>query len=140
MNDAAFLELLASYEQALEAARRSLVIARELADAHQDGRRLPDAAVTAYRNGLARDEETFAAIAGQGGAVSRVVSDALRREMSSEGRMTHSRELRVSTRALGLQRRMYKAKWLAEDATAVVDALLPDHPAVLARDFYGGGE
>jgi hypothetical protein len=65
LTDAAFLELLASYEQALEAARRSLVIARELADAHHDGRRLPDATVTDFLNGLARDEDTLQELRGK---------------------------------------------------------------------------
>jgi hypothetical protein len=37
-----------------------LTIARELADAHHDGRRLPDATVVAYRNGLERDEARLA--------------------------------------------------------------------------------
>ncbi len=55
MNDAAFLKLLASYEAALEAVRRTLTIAQTLTDAHRTGRRLPDVIIDAYATGLDRD-------------------------------------------------------------------------------------
>lgn len=55
MNDAAFLELLASYEAAVAAAKRNLSIAQTLTDAHRSNRRLPDAVVDDYVTGLARD-------------------------------------------------------------------------------------
>jgi hypothetical protein len=48
MTDPSHLELLASYEEALEAARRSLTIARELAEAHRSGQRPHEAALTTY--------------------------------------------------------------------------------------------
>jgi hypothetical protein len=60
VTDAAFLELLASYEAALEAAKRSLTIAQALTEAHQTGRPLPDAVVVAYAAGLERDEARLA--------------------------------------------------------------------------------
>ena len=63
--DTAYQELLASYEAALETAKRSLTIARELADAQQDGRRLPEAVITAYRASIARDEDTWQALRGK---------------------------------------------------------------------------
>jgi hypothetical protein len=47
VTDVAFLELLASYEQALKAADRSLTIARAFAESHVAGTRLPDAVVHA---------------------------------------------------------------------------------------------
>lgn len=59
MGHAAFVELLANYEEALEAVRRSLTIARELVDALNDGRPLSESVITAYRASLARDEETL---------------------------------------------------------------------------------
>ena len=57
--------------------------------------------------------------------VQRLVQDALTREMSDESRRTRARTIGASARALGLQRRMQEAEWLAEGATAVVDALMP---------------
>ena len=48
MTDAAFLKLPASYEAALEAARRSLTIAKTVAEAHDSGRRLPAATMSSY--------------------------------------------------------------------------------------------
>jgi hypothetical protein len=58
MTDASHLELLASYEEALEAARRSLTIARELAEAHRSGQRPHEAALTTYLASIERDEDT----------------------------------------------------------------------------------
>jgi hypothetical protein len=59
MTDASHVELLASYEEALEAARRSLKIARELAEAHRSGHRPHDAALTTYLASIERDEDTL---------------------------------------------------------------------------------
>ena len=67
-HDVAYLELLSGFEQALEATKRSLTIARELADAHHDGRRLLDAVVTTYRAAIARDEDTLQALRAKIGA------------------------------------------------------------------------
>jgi hypothetical protein len=50
MTDAAFLELLADFEQSLEATRRSLVIAEALIEAQRSGRRLPDASGQCLRS------------------------------------------------------------------------------------------
>jgi hypothetical protein len=47
-------------EQALESAKRSLAIARELIDAHRSGRRPPEAVITAYLHGVERDEAQLA--------------------------------------------------------------------------------
>ena len=48
MTDAAFLELLASCEAALNVADGSMTIARALAQAHRDGVPPPDTLVDAY--------------------------------------------------------------------------------------------
>lgn len=56
MTDAAYLELLAGFGQSIEAAQRSLTIARELAEAHRSGQRPPEAVITAYLHGMERDE------------------------------------------------------------------------------------
>jgi hypothetical protein len=56
MTDDAFRELLASYEAALEAARRSTTLARTLAEGYRSSQRPPEDVIEAY---LARinDEE-----------------------------------------------------------------------------------
>ena len=59
MTDASHLELLAAYEEALEAARRSLKIARELAEAHRSGQRPHEAALATYLTSIERDEDTL---------------------------------------------------------------------------------
>jgi len=48
MNDAALLDLLASYESALAAASRIIAIARALAEGHRSGLRPPDDIIEAY--------------------------------------------------------------------------------------------
>ena len=48
MSDAAFLELLASYEAVLDLADGNMSIARTLAEAHNYGVRPPDGLVNAY--------------------------------------------------------------------------------------------
>ena len=55
MNDAAFLELLASYEAALDVAHRSMTIAQVLAEGHRDGVPPPDALIDAYLARADRD-------------------------------------------------------------------------------------
>jgi hypothetical protein len=57
MSDTAFLELLAAYEAALDAARRSLTIALALADSHRSGVRLPDAVLDPYEMTVSTDKE-----------------------------------------------------------------------------------
>lgn len=56
-DDAAYLELLASYEAALDAPNRTMRIAQAFADAHASGRRLPETVATAYCAQLDRDDE-----------------------------------------------------------------------------------
>ena len=56
MTTSLFPELLASYEAALGAAKRSLAIARALADGHRAGVRPPEDIVEAYIVRLDRDE------------------------------------------------------------------------------------
>ena len=60
MNDAAFLELLASCEAALSAAKRSVTIARALAEGCCAGVRPPDDVVEAYLACAHRDEAHLA--------------------------------------------------------------------------------
>lgn len=60
MTDAAFLELLASYEAALKAATRSLTIARTLAEAHRSGLHPPEVILEAYLATIERDEAQLA--------------------------------------------------------------------------------
>jgi len=62
MTDAAFLELLASYAAALAAARRSLTIARTLAEAHRSGLRPPEFILDAYLVTIDRDEAQLAVL------------------------------------------------------------------------------
>jgi hypothetical protein len=59
MTDAAYLELLASYEAALDAAQRSLTIAQALTEAHRNGRPLPEAVIVVYASNLERDEASL---------------------------------------------------------------------------------
>jgi hypothetical protein len=56
MRNAALVELLASYEAALNTAERSLRIARALADGCRSGLRPPDEVVEAYLACVERDE------------------------------------------------------------------------------------
>lgn len=62
MTDAAFLELLASYAAALAAARRSLTMARTLAEAHRSGLRPPEFILDAYLVTIDRDEAQLAVL------------------------------------------------------------------------------
>ena len=62
-DDAAYLELLAGFEQGLEATKRSLTIARELAEAHRDRQHPHEAVNTTYLASIARDEDTLPACA-----------------------------------------------------------------------------
>ena len=55
MTDTAYLELLASYEAALDAADRSLIIVRELTDGLLDGQLPPADAVRAHALQVDRD-------------------------------------------------------------------------------------
>ncbi|MCA1586236.1 MAG: hypothetical protein LC791_16175 [Acidobacteria bacterium] len=57
VSDAAFLELLASYEQALELAGRANAIVRALTEAHVAGQRLPDSVVEQYVEQADRAEQ-----------------------------------------------------------------------------------
>ena len=60
MTDTACLELLTSYEVALEAAQRSVTIARELADGLLNGRHPPDNVVRVYAEQIDRDAAQLA--------------------------------------------------------------------------------
>ena len=56
MTDAVFLELLACCESALGAGKRSVTIARALAEAHRSGLRPPDDVIDAYLARLEHDQ------------------------------------------------------------------------------------
>jgi hypothetical protein len=60
LGETALLELLASYVAALEIADRAMSIARQLAEAHRDERRMSDAAIADY---LVRSEGDAARLA-----------------------------------------------------------------------------
>jgi hypothetical protein len=60
MSDAAVFDLLASCEAALSAARRSVAIARALAEGCRTGIRPPEDVVEAYLACTARDESKLA--------------------------------------------------------------------------------
>lgn len=63
--DANVLHLLASYEAALEAARRCLIIARILTKCQRGGTRLPDSMVDAYESTVERAEAQLAELSAQ---------------------------------------------------------------------------
>ena len=60
MPDTAYLELLVSYEAALEAAQRCLLIARTLTEAHRSGLRPAEASLDVYLASVERDEAQLA--------------------------------------------------------------------------------
>lgn len=60
MPDTTFLELLVSYESALETAHRCLLIARTLVEAHRSGPRPPEVALDVYVASVERDEGQLA--------------------------------------------------------------------------------
>jgi hypothetical protein len=60
MTDATHIELLASFEAALETASRSLAIARSLAEGYRSGVRPPDVVLDAYLTSFERDAARLA--------------------------------------------------------------------------------
>jgi len=65
MTDAAFLELLACCESALGAGKRSVTIARALAEAHRSGLRPPDDVIDAYLARLEHDQSQLHRLRGK---------------------------------------------------------------------------
>ncbi|HUE89815.1 MAG TPA: hypothetical protein VMO26_27370 [Vicinamibacterales bacterium] len=62
MPEAAFLELLASFEAALNAATRSVTIAQALAEGYRTGVRPPEVVLDAYFASFERDQVQLAAL------------------------------------------------------------------------------
>ena len=65
MNESTFLELLASYEAALDAAQRSITITRTLTEGLLSGQRPPDDIVRHYAREAAHEDERVAELRGR---------------------------------------------------------------------------
>jgi hypothetical protein len=63
--ESTFLELLASYEAALDAAQRSITITRKLAEGLLSGQHPPDDVIREYAAQAAEDEERLAELRGR---------------------------------------------------------------------------